>query len=237
MIIGTVVEGPTDRLLLKAIINHVYPGKHTYLDLQPADVGETFSGRGTGWKGVRRFCFDVWQHLSTSTFDFIADHRLDLLIIHVDADIANESDLQVGRGELVINVPQPCPPVSPTVEKLHEVIMKWLHLEDEGQLPSKIIFAIPAQDSEYWIFAALFPDDQLCQRVDYECSSESLQRPAYKLTLQEYGRVLRRKDGKPKKNRSRYRTILPDVVKGWEDACRICTQAQSFTDELNSHHE
>ncbi len=232
MIIGTVVEGPTDRLLLEAIINHIYPGEHFFRPLQPADLGETFGVKGTGWKGVRQFCL---TELSVSISDYIIDYGFDLLVIHVDADIANEQDLQEDIDDLVVAVSQPCPPILPTVEKLRVVIMNWLHLNDGAQLPAQVIFAIPAQNSEYWVFAALFPDDELCQRVDYECFRQHHQHPAYRLSLSEYGRVLRRKDGKIKKSRTRYRTVLPDVVNGWVDACRICTQARAFTDELVNH--
>ena len=235
MKIGTIVEGSTDRLLLKAIIDHIYPGQHTYHDLQPADRGETFGERGSGWKGVRRFCFDVHQQLNNTLSNFIVDYAFDLLVIHVDADIANESDLQDGIDEPIIDVSQSCPPVYPTVIKSRQVIMKWLQVE-EDQLPPQVIFAIPAQDSEHWVFATLFPDDEMCKESKYECVHEHHQRPAYKLSLQKYGSIVRRKKGKLKKSILRYRLILPDVVAGWRDACKICTQAQLFTDELLGHH-
>ena len=35
MIIGTVVEGPTDRLVLEAVISRLLPGDHRFLPLQP----------------------------------------------------------------------------------------------------------------------------------------------------------------------------------------------------------
>lgn len=48
MKIGTIVEGPTDRQLLKAIINKLCPGEHDFRDLQPADMGESFGETGAG---------------------------------------------------------------------------------------------------------------------------------------------------------------------------------------------
>lgn len=234
MKIGTIVEGSTDRLLLKAIVDEICPGEHEYLDLQPADVGESFGERGSGWKGVRRFCFDIWQQLSDDVTNFIIDYQLDLLIIHIDADVAVEGDLQEGLVSVVKDLPQPCPPITLITANLREVVAKWLNLERADQLPSRIILAIPAQDSENWVFAALFPENELCQNHDYECihGSTSQQHPAYLLTLANYGRILRRKEGKIKKSRRSYQQILPSVVSAWDKVCAVCSQAQAFNNQL-----
>ena len=79
-----------------------------------------------------------------------------MLIIHADADIASESDLQEGVSDPVKNVPQPCPPILPTAKNLETVIAKWLNLEGVDNFPAEIILAIPAQDTENWVFASLF---------------------------------------------------------------------------------
>ncbi|MCB8977916.1 MAG: hypothetical protein H6657_10875 [Ardenticatenaceae bacterium] len=234
MKIGTIVEGPTDRLLLKAVVDEICHGEHEYLDLQPADLGDSFGERGSGWKGVRRFCFDICQQLSESVSDFIIDFQLDLLIIHIDADVALEEDLQEGAASIAKELLQPCPPITLTTMSLEEVVTKWLNLEHASQLPSQVILAIPAQDSENWVFAALFPEDELCQRHDFECihASTEHQHPAYLLTLANYGRILRRKDGKIRKSRSSYRQVLPQVVDAWDKVCSICFQAQTFNNRL-----
>lgn len=239
MKIGTIVEGPTDRLLLKAIVDEICPGEHEYLDLQPADVGESFGERGSGWKGVRRFCIDIWQQLSANVADFIIDYQLDLLIIHIDADVAIERDLQEGLASTVKDLLQPCPPITLTTAKLREVVAKWLNLERADQLPARIVLAVPAQDSENWVFAALFPEDTLCKSHDYECihRSTSQQHPAYLLTLANYGRILRRKEGKIKKSRRSYQQILPHGVSAWDKVCAACSQAQAFNNRLTEIDE
>lgn len=93
MKIGTVVEGPTDRLLLEAIINQVIPGEHQFLPLQPVGLGASFGETGTGWKGVRRFCREIQQRHQRDIASYMADHQLDLLVIHLDADVIREADL------------------------------------------------------------------------------------------------------------------------------------------------
>jgi len=232
--IGTVVEGPTDRLVLKAIIEKLCPGDHDYLDLQPADNGDSFGRTGTGWKGVRRFCFDVWQFLGTDISTLITDYQIDLLIIHIDADIASGSDLQEGVTEPVGNVQQPCPPILPTAQNLEKVIAKWLNIGIADKFPPEVILAIPAQDIENWLFAALFPDDELCQKPDYECIHKGYDQghPAYLMTLKNYRKILKRKDGKIKKSVRSYRQVVGNVADNWNKVCEFCSQAKVFNDKL-----
>lgn len=233
MKIGIIVEGSTDSLLLKEIINKLCPGEHEYKVLQPVDMGESFGEMGTGWKGVRRFCIDAIGKSWGGVFEFIDSFEFDLLIIQIDADVASETDLQEGIERPVADVLQSCPPIGPTIEKLKRVVAKWWSVDEVASLPSQLIFAIPAQDSENWLFAALFPDDELCQQATYECiHPQGRQHPGYLLTLREYGRILRRSSGKIKKSRVRYERVLPDVNRGWERACQICTQAQIFNDSI-----
>ncbi|MCP4109263.1 MAG: hypothetical protein GY749_27680 [Desulfobacteraceae bacterium] len=234
MKIGTIVEGPTDRLMLKAIIDKIFPEEHSYLDLQPTGNGASFGTTGTGWKGVRRFCFDLRQYLNTNIADFITDHQLDLLIIHVDADIALESDLQENLMNPVENVNQPCPPITPTIAKLQEVVARWLNLDSASQFPSQVIISIPSQDTENWLFAALFPDDELCRHNDYECiQNNSRKHPAYLLTLKNYNKILKRKNGEIKKSKKNYQKVLENLIKNWDKVCEICSQAKAFNDKLN----
>ena len=102
MIIGTVVEGPTDRLVLQAVLDQLIPGQHRYLPLQPTPtLGET----GSGWKGVRRWCRETWQREGVTLNAILSGATgpaLDLLVIHVDASIAIEADLQeeIGRAHV-----------------------------------------------------------------------------------------------------------------------------------------
>jgi hypothetical protein len=226
LLIGTVVEGPTDRLLLKTILDELCPDQPRYLDLQPGDVGHTFGERGTGWRGVQRFCADIWQQLSDDLPSFLADYGLDLLIIHLDADVVNEADLEL---DLVA-----CPPIAPAVEQLQMVVAGWLNLASNMAWPARVIFAVPAQDSESWLFAALFPDDQLCQQDDYEClhPRNSKQHPGYLLTLREYDRVLQRKHGRIQKSRRNYEAVLPDLAANWPAVRDICSPAGRFETDL-----
>jgi hypothetical protein len=230
VIIGTVVEGPTDRLVLQAVLNRLLPGQHRYLPLQPT---ETFGERGTGWKGVRRWCYETWQREDTDLDKLLSGDSgpaLDLLVIHVDADVAAEHDLNMGGEDPVPDVRQPCPPIGATADRLALVVAQWLK---RSSLPVRVILAIPAQDTENWTFAALFPGDELCKQEDYECIKTGRDRPAYRLTLKKYGKRLRRtSEGTIKKPVVAYRELTPHVAAAWDVVCGICTQAQRFTADV-----
>jgi hypothetical protein len=227
MIIGTVVEGPTDRLVLEAVISKLLPGDHRFLPLQPqSTLGET----GAGWKGVKRWCRQTWQSEGSSLETIIASVAppIDLLVIHVDAEVAAEYDLQDNDPEPLEHVAQPCPPVAPTIAGLVQVIGRWVRCQP---LPPEVVLAIPAQDIENWTFAALFSADALCVQSDYECTKTGIHRPCYKLTLPKYGKLLHRKGGEIKKPLRRYQTVVEKIAESWPTVCALCPQAQRFTED------
>jgi hypothetical protein len=233
MNIGTVVEGPTDRLVLKAILERLCPGENRFFDLQPAGASE-IEMRGKGWKGVRRWCWETWKRQGASLQRILSEDSgapLDLLVIQVDADIVSEHDLQEGNEAPIQDLNQPCPPIAGTTLRLKSVLIAWLHVTGANLLPRQVVFAIPSQDMENWTFAALFPQDDLCQRPDYECihtSSNHPNYPAYRLTLKRYGKLLERDGSEIKKHVSRYRTAAAQVAQEWDGVCRICSQAEAF---------
>ncbi len=157
---------------------------------------------------------------------------LDLLVIHVDADVAVERGLQDEGDTPIPDVQQPCPPIEATTSRIRRVVARWLRCDD---FPPQVVLAIPAQDTENWTFAALFPDDDLCARDDYECVQTGRNRPGYWLTLKKYGRLLRRMDGRIKKPIRQYRRVIPQIADAWDTVRRICTQAELFTQDVRDH--
>ena len=232
MNIGTVVEGPTDRLVLQAVLDRLLPDDpegHRYFPLQPTPM---FGHTGTGWKGVRSWCYQTWQRSGSNLNVILSGDTgplLDLLVIHVDADIASETDLQDDDAAPIPDVQQPCPPASATADQLQRVIEHWLHC---SPLLPQVVLAIPAQDTESWTFAALFPNDNLCERDDYECIRDGRDHPGYRLTLAQYGKLLRRRGNEIKKSKSSYRQVVRDIAEAWDAVCCICTQAERFTQDL-----
>jgi len=114
MTVAIVAEGGTDHLLIQAVILRLFPGEHRFLPLQPSDtVRET----GGGWKGVRRWCRQRWQPPGPTLEQLMSAETgdpIDLLVIHIDADVILEHDLQEGVPD-PIAIPDPvCPPIGIT---------------------------------------------------------------------------------------------------------------------------
>ncbi|MCD6344517.1 MAG: hypothetical protein J7M17_02770 [Anaerolineae bacterium] len=240
MNIGTVVEGPTDELVLKAIIGHLYPGQHRFLSLQPVSI---HSERGNGWKGVRRWCKETWQREGSSLEKIISADvgaPLDLLVIMLDADIVTERDLQDdGLTNPICDVQPVCPPIANTVIKLEQVVCRWFQRSID-QLPSEVLLVFPAQDLENWTFAALYPDDPLCNTPDYECVHQGHDRdqhPAYRLTLKKYGKRFKRKGNTVHKRLAAYYPLVEPITDRWARVCLVCTQAQRFEANLRVKFE
>ena len=236
MVIGTVVEGPTDRLVIEAIFNLLFPGDHDFRSLQPLATLGGFGESGGGWKGVRKWCEDVLRTSGLSLDAYMsadAGGRIDALIVHLDVDVAYEDDFQenVLPSEPIIG--SLCPPSSSAADLIRRVVFRWMGLGSAA--PKGLIFAIPGQDMENWVFAALFPTDELCAQTNFECKHYDHEHPAYLLTLKKYGKHLVRKppgrnETKPtiKKSVSKYRTLSADVVANWDAVKGVCTQAVTF---------
>jgi hypothetical protein len=234
MNIATVVEGPTDRLALKAALADLCPGEHRFFDLQPAGASETFGELGAGWKGVRRWCHETWKRQGASLQAILSSETgesLDILIIQVDADIVLEHDIQDEREQFIPDLYQPCPPIANTITRLSTVLLAWLNASDVESLPRQVIFAIPSQDMENWTFAALHPDDPLCRNLDYECihAVSHPDHPSYRLTLKRYGKLLERDGNEIKKRVRQYRLATAQITQNWGSVRRICSQAEAFS--------
>ncbi len=236
MNIGTVVEGPTDRMVLETIVQRLCPGDHRYIPLQPKS-SDTFDELGAGWKGVRRWCASFHPERRLEAYLTQYGLPLDVLLIQVDADIAVEYDLQEASEAPVPDVLQPCPPIAATIHQLRRVVARWLGCVAPDKLPPQVILVFPSQDMENWTFAALYPNDPLCQNAGYECLQRegSHAHPAYCLTLKEYGKRLERKGLEIKKRKRHYEPLLPIIAAEWPKVRQICSQAEAFSQALGNH--
>jgi hypothetical protein len=151
-------EGPTDKVLVEAAVaNHV--GDYVVTVLQPELSSMQDQGPfGGGWKGVRRWCQQVREQGSLP-------HVLnsgDALIIHVDADVASDDE---------INCERTCPPASDTTDAVRQVVKGWL---GEAELPSRAVLCVPSKATEAWALAGLFPADGLLTNIECRAKPERL---------------------------------------------------------------
>lgn len=219
--IGLVAEGPTDYEVIQAALKAVLPNPFILVQFQPE---ATQPQMGTGWCGVLKWCDQIAQRHQGPLLEdpTLQVNPYDLLIIHLDVDVALMSYSNCGEPvgnfsmeKLWKSLPcaKPCPPVSDTVQALHEVLTSWL-----GQVKqdSFTIFCLPAQSSGTWLAAAVqSPTDPLL--AGGECD------PNIETSLAQL-----KKNERIKKKVKEYRAHAPQITQQWAQVKQICSQAEQF---------
>ena len=202
--IAFVAEGPTDKIVIEAVLKSILADRSFILkQLQPED-SLAFGPLGAGWSGVYRWCKQSSKRgQGCLSRDALLFAIYDLLILHIDADVAgmryqdNSIDPALSDGKLPCE--QPCPPASSTTHKLRKVVLSWC---GEKRPPERVVICMPSKSTEAWVLAALYPSD-VAMSGEIECLSD----PEARLAQQ--------------KKRVRIRKCQSDY---WE-------QVKSFTDE------
>lgn len=84
-VIGIVSEGPTDYLVLKAVIDKITGEENRYLPLQPEP--DMLGRYGNGWKGVWRWCRE------TESIGMLMQEvqpNIDAIVIQMDGDVVRK---------------------------------------------------------------------------------------------------------------------------------------------------
>lgn len=214
--VGIVSEGPIDFDVLANIFIKIVPGKHRFLPIQP-DLSETqglgVARHSNGWKGVFSWC----ESYSGKIYEFLNETQVEVLIIQIDADVARDHE---------INCARPCPHAEDTVVELENLIKQRL---DIAGFDNKIICCIPSDNTEAWILTA-FDDGLMYHGANkhIECVNDPddiISKDPFKL--------LRRKNGKPKKNQILYRDkLIPKVIDKWDYIREFCSQAEKLHQAL-----
>lgn len=223
--IGMVAEGPTDILLLRALIDEFakatddcFENLPYYKILQPEESATTgFGDYGGGWRGVTRWCQNFIKSFPDEVL--FKGPQLDLLIIHLDADVAREAE---------INCARPCPPAQETCEALGQKIITWLGISNMA----KLVLGIPADNLEAWVLAAY--DPQTFYHQPPAMPLECVPKPDLIISNQSYKPrpLLKRKEGKPKKSKREYENLIPVVLTHWTEVKNLCPQAAKFEQEV-----
>ncbi len=218
--ISYVVEGATDCIVLDALVE-LFLGTDDYVPTQiqpPKSEYANHSGPlGGGWKGVLKWCEARGGNEGGFENDIVLAN-CDLLLIHVDADIASEAELQH------LSLTAPCPPAKETCDKLREHLLSLLG----GKLLPKVIICIPAQCTEAWIVSALHPDEAT-KFAPIECHNNP-----ESLLIQKPDRLVRVKDGAAKKQTAKYKEALAKIIGNWSQATAACEEASRFETECKT---
>jgi len=175
--IALIGEGVTDYVVLSAAMESMLSGRSFDLKLLQPEGSLAFTGAGDagplggGWKGVYKWCIQSAVRGSGHVSDDPVFVSYDLLVVHLDADVAGEdpaNDAIDPIPELAGRLPceQPCPPASATTGALRAVMSSWL---GEAETPPRTVLCTPSKSTEAWVMAACFPTDRGMATKGWEC--------------------------------------------------------------------
>ena len=224
--VAVAVEGPTDSIVLKAIVRSLLRTTDDFVfqTLQPegsvAFGSEPVGRTGGGWVGVYR-----WSRQSAleggglvSRSSALSHH--DVVIVQVDADVAGKTYPSGGvydapREDLPCK--QPCPPPSRTTNALRSVVLNWL---GELQCPPRLVLCTPSMSIEAWVLAAVWPDNHLVRQNDWECRAN----PEGQLGALPIARRFRKRPNDYRRKQSAIRKAWPKVSERLTEAARFKTE-------------
>jgi len=228
--LAIVAEGSTDRIVIEAIATALVPDRDFVVtQLQPL-ASDAIAPLGRGWTGVYQWCKQaIGQTGGTIHQDPLFDSH-DLLLIHIDADVAGATYENGNINEVVLDLPceQPCPPCIATTNALRNVLLRWIAAPE---WPPRTIPCTPSKDTEAWVLAALYPDDDLVTGGNIECQRGAVARLAGKPAK---GKMVRSKGDYYQKRTDRYGDRKLDITNAWNGARERCTEADRFSVEFTA---
>lgn len=220
MRIALVAEGKTDFVIIEAALKAILPKPFILTLLQPED---TRPKMGSGWCGVMKWCQEAMLKPGiTALADDPTLGFFDLIIIHLDADVAGKSYTDCGSviseqvskaGWTDLPCEQPCPPSDASITKLIAVLQSWLGSMEPRD---KTVFCIPSKSSETWLAAGVYPHNHALLQ-DSECADNMAGRLA---NLPKAQRI--------KKSVMDYRKQAKHLTANWSEVCSMCSQAAIF---------
>lgn len=227
--IALVAEGVTDYEVVRAAIGSMFNGRSFDLKLLQPEGSFAFSGGGDagpfggGWKGVYRWCLQAAQRGGGNLRGDPLFIAYDLLVLHLDADVANEDPANQTIAPIpglagVLPCAQDCPPPSATTDPLRRVLLSWV---GETQIPAQTVLCTPSKSTEAWVMAVFFPGDRDMIRRGWECHPN----PESRLGQQPAGQRF-------SKRRSDYQSRQAGLRAGWPAIAARLSEAQRFRDDF-----
>lgn len=226
--IGLVAEGITDKLVIQAALESLLGERRFILRLLqpeeslPLELSLPSLSQGRGWGGVYLWCKGVRQRNGGRLDGDILFFGYDILIIHLDADVAGKNYSDCGIDDLTGDLPfkEKCPPPSSTTNRLRSVMLRWL---GETETPTKTVLCTPSKSCETWVIAALFPDDPVMIKNGWECHPKPESRLG---TKPKALRVTKSKAG--------YEAVQKKISAAWPRLKTELSEAGRFSDDFVS---
>jgi len=228
--VALVAEGWTDQIVVEAAVASLLAGRSFALKLlQPEDplaTGPFAVARPGGWTGVYRWCREAVARAGCLRDDIILS-SYDILILHLDADVADSNyasaHIQDAPDPTDLPCASPvCPPPSATTDPLRIVLLRWC---GETAAPDAVVLCTPSKNIEAWVLAALYPQDTAV-------TSGNLERIAEPANLLQGKPATERLVRSGKKDRGRYQARQKDIEDAWPHVRAICTEAERFSVEF-----
>jgi hypothetical protein len=161
--VALVGEGPTERVVIEAALASILRERPFILKQLQPEESLPFGAIGTGWVGVYRWCRQAVARSGTSLRQDILYRADDLLLLHLDGDVADECYADGGIVEAIQDLPcsAPCPPPAASTNPLRAVLLRWV---GEPEVPPSTVLCTPSKSTEAWVVAALFPEDLAVER-------------------------------------------------------------------------
>lgn len=223
--VALVAEGPTDRVVIEAAIASLLGGNPFVLKQLQPEESLSFGHVGGGWGGVYHWCHQATLRAGALRHDplFVT---FDILVLHLDADVAEKNYTDAGIVDPVNDLPcrQPCPPPEATTNQLRAVLLRWAN---ETEIPPKTVLCTPSKSTEAWVLCALYPIDHIVTAGDLECY------PTPHLQLQAKPSAGRLVTG-GRKIPEAYRRRAPEITAVWPMTRARCTEAHRFSNEFEA---
>jgi hypothetical protein len=168
--VALVAEGPTDGVVVEAALRSMLPGRSFVLQQIFPEGSVSFGDLGTGWVGVYRWCHQSAKRGGGRLKnDALVFQNYDLLLLHLDADVAasqySQGSIAPHANDGLLPCERDCPPPSDTTNALRRVLLSWC---GETAPPVGTVICMPSKSTEAWVIGALFPTDR-AMRQGIEC--------------------------------------------------------------------
>ena len=218
--VAAVVEGPTDTIVLRAIVRAMLPDVDLMFQILQPEGSAALNSTGGGWQGVYHWSRQAAREGGGSVSGSSALEHHDLLIVHVDADVADKTyrSANIRDGPSDLPCDEPCPPPEKTTNALRSVVLNWL---GEQECPPRTVLCTPSKSIEAWVLAAICPENGLVRQDDWECH------------LNPEGQLATLPKGQRFKKRPKdYRRKERELEKAWPCVSARLTEAKRFETEF-----
>ena len=236
--IGLICEGPTDRIVLRTIINHISQEENDFRLIQPEP--DCLGRYGNGWKGVWKWCEKNKKIIPHLLNDIVP--CIDALVIHMDGDVSRKEKeahcccdkvpcelrntsspidcIKISKGECPVVLPCPAHPNTPNGNRIYlEGMIRQLS-ETENE-KTRIITMIPCDSTEAWVVSA-FNDSEYPEKINDPWNNIISRSKEY------HGIRIRGK----KKSSKLYEKFVPVLQDNWNRVVKQCESAADFDGQI-----